>query len=1036
MISFIAGHRAQAGSSLMRSIIIFFASLGCAGVATAQQQFYFKNLTERDGLSNNSVTCFLQDSTGFMWIGTKSGLNRFNGNSWSLYQPGRDKRYHISNGFITALKQDKNGRIWAATRRGLNCIDPLIGRTEVYLPKEGDPDAMPSDLIWDVEPARDGGIWIAPDAKDFCYYDPDKKKLTQYDFRHYVEENHLSRNPKYHSIFRIIELEGGSLLLATTDGIFLYDSKSHAYTLIAPVPLNNAIYSRLDKLSKRVFFVDADYQMVEVDLTDRKWRTSKLRNISLSDNKKNSASIFDEIVLPAAKGLATIAADGKAGLLIEGSYTAPYQLLPGNVQSIYTDRQGIAWVGTENGVSRFIPSFNKALHVTLPNIGSYLVPPSVKNISFNPVSKQWLVAIPGRNQLLGIDDQYGYVTEWQRPNANDTCYSFFLQGRDSLFLLGRGVIQLYSFNQKTWNRIKLPKPFDRAMLQAMALDASGQIWLVSQSGSLFKYDPVTKTVTSFAEEKIGSLNNCLAFDAGSNCMWIGTTGYGLFRYNFATDKFFHIEADLNNEKTLPSFIINDLLVDGSGNLWIASFEGGLSKYKTSAAPETGFTNYSSLNGLRDNNVYGLSADANGGVWFSTIKGIGHINSGNKIKWFNEETGLPVSAFNRGLVALPSGSVASVTGDEFIRFQEPRSGDLEDCPMVIQDVYIHDTLHYSVMGNREVDAFDYTDNTFTFHFATLDYSSPEAIRYTYMLEGFDKDWVNAGGQHTVRFANLEPGTYQFKVKALTPNGQVYPSTASWQFTIAPPFWETGIFRTLLIVGLLGLLYALFRNRLKVVRKEAALRHRIAETEMMALRAQMNPHFIFNCLNSIESLIGSDQKEKATQYLSKFARLIRSILEHAKSNAVPIWKDVEVLKLYISLEELRFSGKFTWELRVDPALQEGDFKVPPLVVQPFVENAIHHGLLNKRDDGGRLLIDVSLHDDQIVYRIEDNGVGREQSASYLKHRESMQHSMGLDIAMDRIRLFNRATAGGVSITDLKDADGKACGTRVDVTLVNPS
>ena len=144
----------------MRSIMILFAVIGWAGASIAQQQFYFKNLTERDGLSNNSVTCFLQDREGFMWIGTESGLNRFNGNSWTRYQPTRDKAHHISNGYITSIKQDDQGKIWVATRRGLNCIDPVQHHTEAFLPGDEKTNTIPSDLIWDIAPVKNGGLWI------------------------------------------------------------------------------------------------------------------------------------------------------------------------------------------------------------------------------------------------------------------------------------------------------------------------------------------------------------------------------------------------------------------------------------------------------------------------------------------------------------------------------------------------------------------------------------------------------------------------------------------------------------------------------------------------------------------------------------------------------------------------------------------------------------------------------------------------------------------------------------------------------------
>jgi LytS/YehU family sensor histidine kinase len=206
----------------------------------------------------------------------------------------------------------------------------------------------------------------------------------------------------------------------------------------------------------------------------------------------------------------------------------------------------------------------------------------------------------------------------------------------------------------------------------------------------------------------------------------------------------------------------------------------------------------------------------------------------------------------------------------------------------------------------------------------------------------------------------------------------------------------------------------------------------EMEMMALRSQMNPHFIFNCLTSIDNLIQTDQKSKATDYLAKFALLIRAILENSKSNAIPCWKDLDALKLYLEMEALRWGDKISSELIVDPQIQSGDYKVPPMVVQPFVENAIHHGLLNKRGNDKKLNIDVRLDHNRIKYTITDNGVGRAKAAAYKKINNSFQKSFGMQITQERIGLFNGVTNNAIHITDLYDEQKEPRGTQVEVWI----
>jgi LytS/YehU family sensor histidine kinase len=224
----------------------------------------------------------------------------------------------------------------------------------------------------------------------------------------------------------------------------------------------------------------------------------------------------------------------------------------------------------------------------------------------------------------------------------------------------------------------------------------------------------------------------------------------------------------------------------------------------------------------------------------------------------------------------------------------------------------------------------------------------------------------------------------------------------------------------------------RKRISSIRYESELKQKIAETEMIALRSQMNPHFIFNCLNSIDNLIQTNQKEKATTYLSKFALLIRAILENSKNNVIPCWKDLEALKLYLDMEALRWDNKIQYQLHIDPQIQFGDYKVPPMIIQPFVENAIHHGLLNKMDPEKKMEISVELKGDQIKYSIIDNGVGRKQAEVYKKLNRSSQSSFGMQISEDRISLFNQHQKQSIKITDLYDNQQNPAGTQVEVWL----
>jgi hypothetical protein len=324
-----------------------------------------------------------------------------------------------------------------------------------------------------------------------------------------------------------------------------------------------------------------------------------------------------------------------------------------------------------------------------------------------------------------------------------------------------------------------------------------------------------------------------------------------------------------------------------------------------------------------------------------------------------------------------------------------------------------------------------ENNFSLSFTSLNFSRHSQLQHRYRLHPYDKDWINAGNNNTATYTNLTPGNYQLQVNAGNAEGWS-KNIKSIHILVHPRFWQTAWFR-ILFIAFIGLgIYWVVKRRIAVVRKEGELKHKIAETEMQALRAQMNPHFIFNCINAIDSLIQTNQKDKATTYLARFAKLIRAVLDSSKNNVVPFHKDYEALNLFLQLEQFRCSNKFEYELKADEEIIQGDYKVPPLLVQPFIENAIHHGLMNKPGNDKKLSVLIGVENEKIRYTIKDNGVGR-QKALQIKNLNKPGHiSYGIQISTERIHLYNKnGKEKDVVITDLYN-DGEPAGTKVEVSI----
>ena len=220
-------------------------------------------------------------------------------------------------------------------------------------------------------------------------------------------------------------------------------------------------------------------------------------------------------------------------------------------------------------------------------------------------------------------------------------------------------------------------------------------------------------------------------------------------------------------------------------------------------------------------------------------------------------------------------------------------------------------------------------------------------------------------------------------------------------------------------------------------EEDFNQRLIQIEMRALRAQMNPHFIFNVLNSIKLFMVQNDAQTAANYLTKFAKLIRLILNNSKSQMIMMEDELESLKLYIEIENFRFNNKFDYKIQVSDSIDPEFVELPPLILQPYVENAIWHGLMHKKDERGLLLIDVKMiEDESIIFTIEDNGIGRKAAAEMKSNtaRKTQFKSIGMELTQDRVAMTNQfyGTKASIEVTDLMKDNGEAAGTRVVVKL----
>jgi two-component sensor histidine kinase len=333
------------------------------------------------------------------------------------------------------------------------------------------------------------------------------------------------------------------------------------------------------------------------------------------------------------------------------------------------------------------------------------------------------------------------------------------------------------------------------------------------------------------------------------------------------------------------------------------------------------------------------------------------------------------------------------------------------------------------------ALDYKQDLITVDFSVLNLSHPDQNGYYFRLND-NKDWLSLN-EGSVNLVKLAPGNYILHVTGSNNSEVMNPKGDALYIRIRPPYYETWWFRIILVI-IFALIIVEFRRRgIKRIKHDENLKtefnKQLAQAETKALRAQMNPHFIFNCLNSINSLVIEQKHEIASDYLIKFSKLIRMILDNSRSETISIEKELEALKIYVLLESVRFDNKFKCIYQIDKNVDTSNIMIPPMLLQPFVENAIWHGLMQKETEG-TITIDIKKENEEFLnISIIDDGIGREKAA-LLKSKSATHKSHGLKVTSQRIEMMNKLNSTGaqVHIIDLKGDDGNPSGTKVELII----
>jgi len=470
--------------------------------------------------------------------------------------------------------------------------------------------------------------------------------------------------------------------------------------------------------------------------------------------------------------------------------------------------------------------------------------------------------------------------------------------------------------------------------------------------------------------------------------------------------------------------MNVLAVTTESTLWIAAEGNGLLSFKNNIV-----TSYTTKNHLLSNHCSDVIAEGNK-LYLSTDNGLNVINTGKAItiRSYSQANGLVSNRINR-VIRKNKNELLVATDRGIIEFNE---ANLPPTPASVP--YINAIRVNEQPSNQsQLSNLKYNENDISIDFGAINFNRVGNTHYRYKLSGIDSGW-NVAFSSTVKYSHLRPGKYVFTMSTQDAGGNWSSKNASFSFYIQTPWWQTWWFIALCVLAGIGVVTLIVRARIRVYQRKLEQQKSMAESELKALRSQINPHFIYNSLNSIQDFIMQNQREDANLYLAKFARLMRNILSHSRTGKISLAEEIESLGLYLELESLRFNNQFTFSFEISDGINPEEIDIPSMILQPYAENAVLHGLASREKDG-KITIGFSRDSNFLICTIEDNGIGRKK-ATELKQQRARRggKSLGMKITQERIDLLSIGEKHKINlqISDLVDEKENPCGTRVTLNF----
>lgn len=969
---------------LMKPILILLFSLFSCFIGKTQSPLHFEKLTTENGLSHNKVNCILQDKRGFIWIGTNDGLNRYDGKSFIHFFKKPSDTTTIAGNIITDLLEDREGIIWITTADGGLCRYnyrlPASKQFRGYRNLSGKPVVtITNSLIED----RFGHLWVGTSGYSVLRFNKKKEQFEEPVLEGTKTILDLSVDGKG---FIWAGRQGGGLLKVNPSNL-AYEQDERYRNLYAKLPhasitallqdkQKNMWYGSWDKVLYRFNWATQQEEIFQTTASPYSFNNDQVN--AFAEDKWGRIWMGGD-----AKGLQIF--DPRWGRFYQYAHNAAIEgsLADNHINCIFIDDADMVWIGTNRGISvynstkqQFSQTFFPARNSEAPIVVYDFFEESENNI--------WVGTSNGLYSYHPADGSLAH-----KPlsyNGKALQVTKFFKDVDGSVYLGTNI-SLFLYQPLTGKLSLLPNTDkDKVMNQIIESRVVSivrdtiqdhPVLLVSPYGHyLAYYDLVEKKWVSRLDstqnilERYNLQDNLVRklFKGSNGALWLATAkrGLGLWQKDKAVNYWMN---EPGKTSSLSNNNIFDIVEDRKSNLWISTYGGGLHYFD---AHKKTFTQIPSSNNLLE----GLQTDLYGNVWMISNGRLNRFDPRKQIYVSYNLPDLQKSGGVKGSVFKDSKGFMYVAGtDYFVRYHPGNIKDLHEEPKVcLTDFFIFDRPNSHLLYQNNIQ-LSHQQNYFTIGFSAPHFSGGNDVTYSYQLQGFDKDWVDAGSRNFVSYSNLDGGSYHFKVRASLGPGMWTKEYVTLNITVIPPFWKRPIFFLICVIATIAIIWGMYRYRINEILKRQAIRNKIAQDLHDNVGSTLSSISVYSQVAKIYH--GQEKKEDLQQTLEKISSASSEMISELNDTVWAInprndHMDVIIQRMesftrpLLALQGIKFSFEYDYSV-LSLNLPMEKRKNFYLIYKEAVNNVLKYSGCSK------LSVSIRQKGFQVILKIEDDGKG---------------------------------------------------------------